>query len=431
MIWEFLTKLFGILTRRTTEKVAETIADAVQKKVAKSLEPLAPSDLALPSEAVAIVPQGLRAFDGRHAAFFLRLLPGPYWENGLPESIHFWKTRIEETDADKTFRVGLIYGPSGCGKSSLVKAGLVPHLADQVTSVYIESTSTDTEQRLLAALRKHCPYLAPKSSLRASLRRKGDIPTGQKVLLILDQFEQYLHATSAEEQQDLIDALRECDGETLQCLLMVRDDFITPVHGFINRLEIQLSQKENYTIVNRFDRRHAKKALALFGQAYGAVDKSGQVPPELDTFLNQAISGLAEGDEVICVRLALFAQMIKGKDWTPAMLKDVGGAQGVGEAFLENSFDAETAPLENRRHRRAAEKVLQALLPEPGTTIKGAMRSRDALLEASGYVQRPEDFDDLVRILDSEIRLITPTDPEEGVETEEHSTSHVETRQKY
>jgi hypothetical protein len=32
--------------------------------------------------------------------------------------------------------------------------------------------------------------------------------------------------------------------------------------------------------------------------------------------------------------------------------------------------------------------------------------------KASGYASRPKDFDDLLRILDSEIRLITPTDPE-------------------
>src|SRR5207244_10550283 len=45
------------------------------------------------------------------------------------------------------------------------------------------------------------------------------------------------------------------------------------------------------------------------------------------------------------------------------------------------------------------------------------MRSYSELLEASGYGSRPgrareQDFDDLIRILDSEIRLITPTDPE-------------------
>jgi formylglycine-generating enzyme required for sulfatase activity len=56
--------------------------------------------------------------------------------------------------------------------------------------------------------------------------------------------------------------------------------------------------------------------------------------------------------------------------------------------------------------------VLKTLLPESGTDIKGHMRSHAELMAASGYANRPKDFDDLLGILDSEIRLITPTDPE-------------------
>jgi formylglycine-generating enzyme required for sulfatase activity len=56
--------------------------------------------------------------------------------------------------------------------------------------------------------------------------------------------------------------------------------------------------------------------------------------------------------------------------------------------------------------------VLKALLPEAGTDIKGHMRSHGELLAASGYAGRPRDFEDLLRILDNEVRLITPTDPE-------------------
>jgi hypothetical protein len=78
---------------------------------------------------VKIVPKGLRSFDAGDADFFLELLPGPRDRDGLPDSIRFWKSRIEQTDPDQTFTVGLIYGPSGCGKSSLVKAGLLPRLA--------------------------------------------------------------------------------------------------------------------------------------------------------------------------------------------------------------------------------------------------------------------------------------------------------------
>ena len=69
-------------------------------------------------------------------------------------------------------------------------------------------------------------------------------------------------------------------------------------------------------------------------------------------------------------------------------------------------------PPEHRYHQNAARGVLKALLPETGTDMKGHMRSYDLLLIASGYFNRPKDFDDLIRILDSELRLITPTDPQ-------------------
>src|SRR5262249_24029434 len=84
------------------------------------------------SQPVKIVPKGLRSFDEHDADFFLELLPGPRDRDGLPDGLRFWKTKIEETDPDKTFSVGLIYGPSGCGKSSLVKAGLLPRLSEEV-----------------------------------------------------------------------------------------------------------------------------------------------------------------------------------------------------------------------------------------------------------------------------------------------------------
>ena len=83
---------------------------------------------------ITIVPKGLRSFDEHDADFFLELLPGPRDRYGLPDSIQFWKRKIEQIDPDLTFKVGLIYGPSGCGKSSLVKAGLLPRLGKHVAS---------------------------------------------------------------------------------------------------------------------------------------------------------------------------------------------------------------------------------------------------------------------------------------------------------
>ena len=120
---------------------------------------------------IKIVPKGLRSFDAHDADFFLELLPGPRDRDGLPDSIRFWKTRIEETDADNTFAVGLIYGPSGCGKSSLVKAGLLPRLSDDVIAVYVEATAEETETRLLNGLRKRCPGSARRPGFEGDAGR--------------------------------------------------------------------------------------------------------------------------------------------------------------------------------------------------------------------------------------------------------------------
>jgi formylglycine-generating enzyme required for sulfatase activity len=85
---------------------------------------------------------------------------------------------------------------------------------------------------------------------------------------------------------------------------------------------------------------------------------------------------------------------------------------GVGVTFLEETFAAATAPPQHRRHLKAAQAVLKALLPDSGTDIKGHMRSQHELLATSGYAARPRDFEALLGILDGELRLITPSDPE-------------------
>jgi hypothetical protein len=123
-----------------------------------------------------------------------------------------------------------------------------------------------------------------------------------------------------------------------------------------------------------------------------------------------AVSGLAQYGKVISVRLALFAEMMKSKEWTLASLKAVGGTEGVEVTFLDETFSAATAPPEHRYHQKAAKAVLKALLPESGSDMSEHNRSYQELLQASGYESRPKDFADLMRVLDQEMRLIRPTD---------------------
>ncbi len=365
---------------------------------------------------VKIVPRGLRSFDEHDAYFFLELLPGPRDRDGLPESIQFWKRKIEQIDPDRSFKVGLIFGPSGCGKSSLVKAGLLPRLGKHVMPVYIEATPEETEPRLLKGLRKVCPELSREFGLvdsLASLRRGRVLSPERKVLLVLDQFEQWLHAKRGQENTELVAALRQCDGEHVQAVVMVRDDFWLAASRFMADLEVDLVPDRNIALVDLFDPRHAKKVLTLFGQAYGTLpEKLNDLAREQQSFLDLAIAELLEAGKIVSVRLALFAEMVKAKVWSPTTLREIGGTEGVGVTFLEETFGSAQANPKHRLHQKAAQAVLKASLPESGTDIKGQMRSRQELLEASGYANRPRDFDDLIHILDPELRLITPTDPE-------------------
>jgi serine/threonine protein kinase/formylglycine-generating enzyme required for sulfatase activity len=363
-----------------------------------------------------IVPRGMRSFEATDCDFFLDLVPGTRDRDGLPESLRFWKSRLEELDPHKTFRVGLLYGPSGCGKSSLLKAGLLPRLAEHVRRVFVEATPDQTEHHLLQGLWRACPDLPREASLVAALaaiRRGRGLPAGRKLVLILDQFEQWLYSHGGLQNTELAAALRQCDGERVQGVLLVRDDFWMPATRLFQELEIPLVEGNNAGAVDLFDPVHARKVLAEFGKAYGRLPENlGELSVPQRDFLEQAVQGLTHEGQVICVRLALFADMLQGRPWTPASLREVGGAAGVGVAFLEETFSSRTAPPQHRQHGAAARDVLRVLLPGTGTDIKGHRRAARELQEACGYLDRPGDFEVLLNILDRQVRLITPVTTE-------------------
>lgn len=399
------TRPSAVLVRTATSATSSASAEAAADAPSATHPTRPPS--------TRIVPKGLRSFDEYDASFMLELLPGPRDRHGLPDSIRFWKSRIEEPDADKTFAVGLLFGTSGCGKSSLVKAGLLPRLSGHVTSFCLEATADDTEARLLNGLRKRLPELNHDWDLKeslAALRRGNCLPSGGKALIVLDQFEQWLHAHKDCGDSELVRALRQCDGGHVQCVVVVRDDFWLAVSRFFDMLEVKLVEGSNLALVDLFDLDHARKVLAAFGQAFGRLPENwNEVSADQREFLSQAVAGLAEDGKVISVRLAVFAEMMRGRPWTTACLKEVGGTQGVGVAFLEDTFHARRNP-KHRLHQGAARAVLKVLLPETGADIKGHMRSYGELLQASGYQNRPRDFDEVIDILDRDLRLITPTE---------------------
>ena len=363
---------------------------------------------------VRIVPKGLRSFDAYDSEFFLHLLPGPLDRDGLPESVRFWKKHFDETQSAKTFRVGVLYGPSGCGKSSLMRAGVLPRVAEHVKSVYFEATPNDTEATLLDHLRMCCPKISRKSNLvdaMTEIRRGKILDPGQKIVVFIDQFEQWLHASSHKEQSELASAIRQCDGQHLQVVLSVRDDFWLGINRFMRDLEIPIVEGHNSALVDLFDLEHAEKVLIEFGRAFGKLPDAVQgLTVQQETFVKQAVASLASDEKVISIQLSLFAEMVKEKEWNVSTLEQLGGLEGVAVTFLEAQFGDNSKSSRLAQHQEAARKVLKALLPNHGGSIKGNSRPITELREIAGYEHNPSAFDELIHILDSEMRMLTPID---------------------
>lgn len=361
-----------------------------------------------------VVPKGLRAFSLHDAEFYPKLLPGPYDREGIPEIIRFWLAKLNPTGAEKTVNVGLIYGPSGCGKSSLVRAGIIPRMSTDVSSIYVQASASNTESDLISQIRSQSTQMRthlmaqPENIVDAFKTLRRDRKS--RTVIFIDQFEQWLFAHPDCQRSPLTDALRQCDGDYLQCVLMVRDDFWMGVTRLMQGLEIPISENVNMTSVDIFDARHAKQVLAQIGAAYGKLPSSLEwLTAGQKRFLDAAVKYLAKDGRVICVQLALLTEMLKNRSWegTSGVFDD-GGAD-LGMRFFEETFESESTPRRIRIHADGSMRVLRALLPDLGSPIKGALKTESDLFEASGYGDKAM-FRQLVSLLDRELHLITPTD---------------------
>ena len=385
------------------------------------------------------VPRGIASYTEEDGDFFLDLLPGVRDQGDVPASITFWTRRICAANSDTpTVPNAFIFGPSGSGKSSFVKAGLFPQIQKQVKArrsepvqtIYVESTRDDTEVRLLNALRKKYPDIPSDESLPdvfaglANGRWQTSAARPTKILLVIDQFEQWISRGEEFETTQLVHALKHCNGEQLQCLMLVRDDFVYACNRFADSLDINLEEGKNYQNVDPFDKKHARKILIKHLHAYDETfpDNEESLQREQKDFLKEAIQQLAEDNRIVCVRLILFAEMFKDREWTVKELKSVGGVAGVGEQFLESHFGDEGNRL-HRIYRKQVQAIFEELLPEAGTKIRGVMKSREDLMAAAKCENDKATFDKIIHLLETELKLVTATEPDTSIEHTKSSSS--------
>ncbi len=359
---------------------------------------------------IAVVPHGLRPFDSGDADFFNYLLPGARDRYGVPDCVSFWTSRILNRNPAETFRVGVLLGRSGSGKSSMMRAGVLPQVKGDVHAVYVEAKPELLEANLLAQLRHTLPSKQFGKSLRETLtlfRQSSKEQAGKKLVIVIDQFEQWLNHHRDDATTELHEALRQCDGEHLQAILLVRDDFLAGLTHFMDQIEEYLLQNQNFATVEPFGQLHAKRVLCAFGRAYGVLNE--RLGFEQQAFLDEAVEQLADAGRMAPVQLAVLSEMIKDKPWNVATLQSLGGVEGLGVAFLEERLAGLNAHPLLRAELPVVRRILTEMLPVDDTVIKPPACSQSALLDRLSGIASDDLIRRLLNLLDTEVRLITPT----------------------
>ena len=81
--------------------------------------------------------------------------------------------------------------------------------------MFVEATPADTERRLAAAVVTRCPRLSIEltlSELLTAIRRGQGLEDDQTLLIVVDQFEQWLQTNEITENAELVSCVSQCDG---------------------------------------------------------------------------------------------------------------------------------------------------------------------------------------------------------------------------
>ncbi|MFN7842730.1 MAG: protein kinase domain-containing protein [Pirellula sp.] len=353
-----------------------------------------------------LVPRGLRAFTQADSSYFLKLMPGPYDIDGRPVILNHWLNWV--ANIHSCIGVGVIYGPSGCGKSSFVKAALLPNIPEEASTFFFDFSTQNPYQEFLSELKIKFPVTLPATTLSQALSLLRRRRFSNKVVLILDHFERSLASQRVDLEHEMVRVLRQCDGSFLQAIVLVRDEFWSEISQFMQLLDSSLSDGENAMSYPPMLSGQAQKVLEAFGRAHGMLPPYGvELTPSQADFCKTAIQGLSQSGTVLPVRIALLAELMRGHPWEAATINELGGIDGAIVRFLADSFESPSAPMSRRSVATPCKRILSMLLPIDNSDLKASSKTYAELREQSGYEGKSLEFQQAIRCLETDLKLIS------------------------
>lgn len=268
----------------------------------------------------------------------------------------------------------ILYGPSGCGKSSVLRAGVLPRLSREPAAVAVYFSQwqgpgflADWKRTCLAAA--GLPVEADTSlGLDAFLKTIVD-KTGKMVLLVLDQFEEYLlyHADPQLEggfESDFARTINRSDID-VNVLIGIREDSISKLDRFRARIPNLLT---NTLRLEQLDSEAAKEAirkpLDVFSKRFSSSSQPSvaiedalvdRVVADVRTGqvrfgASAGIGGAKTGVPAEQVETA-FLQLVMTRIWEEELrshsallrldtLNRLGGSQHIVESYLDDVMNA-------------------------------------------------------------------------------------------
>jgi WD40 repeat protein/DNA-binding winged helix-turn-helix (wHTH) protein len=257
------------------------------------------------------------------------------------------------------FRFGVLHGDSGCGKTSLLKAAVLPALEAEGHLVAYCRSYKDPVAALVAECQRRSRVNRAKDEAAFDYLRRVAQKTGQGLVVICDQFEEfYINLAAKEQRAPFIQLVSECHNAIdlpIRFLFSIRSDFLYLIAtAFDEWVPETLLASKRYRLQN-FNEDQAAEVIERSVQR-----ANWQFEPGLSRKIacDLAVRGMVLPSELQIVG----EQLQNSRIFTLEQYRSAGGREQLVHRYLEDV-------LKMASDQPAAQLVLRCLISDEDTRL--------------------------------------------------------------